>query len=271
MSSTAVVTEPNIETEYPICEHVRDNGLRCGSPALRGRHFCFHHSRAHAPGPRLGHRHYRSPLPETIESLQILIQQVTETLGSGPITEKAAGKLLYAVQLSTNLLKMQTAAQLSARQPKTQNPQPSTTAVACDEADPTVPRSSDHQIVRSPNNDVVTEISEAMLQVLAPPQEDPELADPDRPRMAASVPIEPHVFSRITGQLMTDEQIRELRPVLLTGDEDPGYEEAIRLMNAHSDACSELEELGMSTQHPRLRKWFPKVSLKRYIEPTRKS
>jgi hypothetical protein len=31
----------------PICRHVRYNGIRCGSPALRQNHFCYYHHTFH--------------------------------------------------------------------------------------------------------------------------------------------------------------------------------------------------------------------------------
>ncbi|HYL13004.1 MAG TPA: hypothetical protein VEV41_08205 [Terriglobales bacterium] len=30
---------------FPICEHIKNDGIRCGSPALRGRSFCYFHKR----------------------------------------------------------------------------------------------------------------------------------------------------------------------------------------------------------------------------------
>jgi hypothetical protein len=57
---------------------------------------------------------------------------------------------------------------------------------------------------------------------------------------------------------MTEAQIAEIRPALMTGTEEPGYVEALKQITAHYDAVRELHSLGMSTQHPRLRKWFPK-------------
>jgi hypothetical protein len=89
-----------------ICQHIKDDGFRCGTPAVKGRPFCYYHGRAHAHTPRIGERGYRAPLVETVESLQLIVTQVTEALGAGRITDKTAGKLLYAVQISSQLLKI---------------------------------------------------------------------------------------------------------------------------------------------------------------------
>ena len=97
---------PKSKPHVPICQHIKDNNIRCGTPAIKGRPFCYYHNRAHAHTPRIGERGYRAPLVETVESLQLLVTQVTEAIGSGRITDKTAGKLLYAVQIATGLLKM---------------------------------------------------------------------------------------------------------------------------------------------------------------------
>ena len=37
-----------------ICEHIKDNGSTCGSPALTGYSFCFFHQRLRQPRHRPG-------------------------------------------------------------------------------------------------------------------------------------------------------------------------------------------------------------------------
>jgi len=198
MATAAVITDT--ETVKPekktvaICEHIKDDGHRCGTPAIRGRHFCYYHSRAHAPGPRIGQRGYRAPLLETIESLNILIMQTNEALGSGRITDKVAGKLLYSVQLATNLLKLaESAKNESKKKPQgvqgVPGPFPPLERAGSDAmeevgAPSSSPSFGDRVGKESVNNSVtdeldqpVTEITPAMEAVLAPPTEpepDPE-------------------------------------------------------------------------------------------------
>lgn len=31
-------------TPMPLCTHIKTNGIRCGSPAVKGTSLCFHHS-----------------------------------------------------------------------------------------------------------------------------------------------------------------------------------------------------------------------------------
>jgi hypothetical protein len=30
--------------DLPICEHIKPGGARCGSPAVRGHKYCYHHA-----------------------------------------------------------------------------------------------------------------------------------------------------------------------------------------------------------------------------------
>jgi len=190
MSTAAVPTPDLIQKPQPvvaICEHIRDNGRRCGTPAIRGFHFCYHHSRAHAPAGRVGERGYRAPLPETMESLQLQLQQITEALGSGRITHQTAGKLLYAVQLSANLLKMKLR---SSDQPLGAPFKPSVglsgVVDSVEEGAPFKPSVGLSGVVAGStdpdSSDSVTEIPPSMCESLTPrPLSEEEQRNPDRP------------------------------------------------------------------------------------------
>ena len=91
---------------FPICEHIKDNGLRCGSPAIRGRHFCYFHSRAHQPPVRIGDSAYRSPIVESTEALQIAVSHVLQALAMGDLPPKMANSMFYGLHLATKVLRM---------------------------------------------------------------------------------------------------------------------------------------------------------------------
>src|SRR5271154_4373713 len=38
------ITEPADASPYPVCEHIKPGGKRCGSPALKGGKLCFYHT-----------------------------------------------------------------------------------------------------------------------------------------------------------------------------------------------------------------------------------
>ena len=52
-------------SSYPICEHIKPDGRRCGSPALRGAHFCFYDNNVYRRLPQVNFAMYLSdPQPE---------------------------------------------------------------------------------------------------------------------------------------------------------------------------------------------------------------
>jgi len=53
-----------------ICRHIRTNGLRCGSPTLRERPYCFHHEHAHRHARSLVHKLDPNVPPSIIHSMQ---------------------------------------------------------------------------------------------------------------------------------------------------------------------------------------------------------
>ncbi len=98
------------------CEHVKANGHFCGSPALRGRNYCFFH--IIDIGRRLRQKRYfdhglqappiELPLLEDAASIQLALVQVTDALLKGTLDRKTAGLVLYSLQTaSANLRNMQ--------------------------------------------------------------------------------------------------------------------------------------------------------------------
>ena len=105
------------------CEHVKANGHFCGSPAMRGRNYCFFH--IIDIGRRLRAERYAAhglqappielPLLEDAASIQLALTQVTEALLKGTLDHKTAGLVLYSLQTaSCNLRTMQKEAEADA-------------------------------------------------------------------------------------------------------------------------------------------------------------
>jgi hypothetical protein len=93
---------------FELCRHVKSNGRRCESPALRKQQWCFFHERLHTR-----HRYIReskATLPDTPlripsledpESIQIGISLVVEALATGRIDDKRASVLLRGLQAAS--------------------------------------------------------------------------------------------------------------------------------------------------------------------------
>ena len=84
--------------EPPQCQHIKDNGLRCGSPALRGQAFCYHHQRIHHPRFRPGQKGYIVPALETPEAVTLAFRQIAQAAHDGTLALPVARLMLNAVR-----------------------------------------------------------------------------------------------------------------------------------------------------------------------------
>lgn len=91
-----------------LCTHYFLDGHKCGSPALRGEHFCyFHHPRRRPTSNRYerqSRRGFTLPAPRTLGELQTAIGTVTERLAANKIDVHRASLLLYSLQLASRNL-----------------------------------------------------------------------------------------------------------------------------------------------------------------------
>jgi hypothetical protein len=118
--------------QYETCRHVKEDGIYCGSPALQDRKYCHHHLIAR--GRRLRRARalreqvpYRMELPalEDLTAVQVALSEIVQALGSGQLDHRAAGKMLYAIQQTTSVIKVRVkfeAAQSRAAQQTAEKP-----------------------------------------------------------------------------------------------------------------------------------------------------
>ena len=97
-SSTASNQQLATSSQVPRCQHIKADGLRCGSPAMNHGAFCFFHTDV-----RLRRRHKRIPLPivEDANSVQLALNQIAARIMDESIDLKRSGQLLYFLQLSS--------------------------------------------------------------------------------------------------------------------------------------------------------------------------
>ena len=100
------------------CKHVKSNGEFCGSPALRGRSYCYfhltnigrrlragrNHARAQAKSPENAVVPLNLPPFEDADSIQISLMQVVDALLHNRIDSRRAGLVLYALQTASSNL-----------------------------------------------------------------------------------------------------------------------------------------------------------------------
>ncbi len=88
------------------CQHIKPGGGRCGSPALRGKRFCYFHHVARRQHP---HRVARAPLlpdwaiVEDPRSALAAINQVLQGLADGSLDTHTAGIILFGLQTAMNM------------------------------------------------------------------------------------------------------------------------------------------------------------------------
>ncbi len=197
-----------------ICRHIKDDGLRCGTPALNGRNFCYHHYRAHHPGARIGTRRYRMPLLDSVASLQIALAHTLQALVTGELTPKQANSVMYGISLGSNLLRL---------------------------AKP---------LTDAEQQQVVTEIPAEMEEVLVGP-EDPEAAPenqiPEVPeQLVNAVRVTQDEVKRLRQNLLTPDEFRRCQETVRTFTRnDPEYYTAVNRICDHDSSYQRLRQLGV--------------------------
>ncbi|MGD0479667.1 MAG: hypothetical protein ABSA42_05815 [Terracidiphilus sp.] len=97
---------------YMECRHIKSNGCKCKSPALRDKPYCYFHMRLHrmihaakaesaaAPGAALDAT-IEIPVMEDRTAVQFALTQVLQGLGAKRLEPRRAGQLLYGLQIAS--------------------------------------------------------------------------------------------------------------------------------------------------------------------------
>lgn len=87
------------------CQHVRENGIFCQSPAMHRRNYCHFHMRVIGrrmamAKARAHNEHWKLTLPplEDIHSVQVALMHVLDAIADDRIDNRRAGLLLYGLQ-----------------------------------------------------------------------------------------------------------------------------------------------------------------------------
>ncbi len=101
---------PSYPESIRLCQHIKINGTKCGSPAMRRQKFCYYHKQSRQKRLEINaniHRERKKltlPLLEDANSIQLGIVQVARLLMTQQIDHPTASLLLYALRMaSTNL------------------------------------------------------------------------------------------------------------------------------------------------------------------------
>ncbi len=108
------------------CRHIGPEDRRCGSPAMRGERFCYHHHETRRPVAHLRQRRARQasfsiPVPNSRAEIQHAIGDIMLRIANNDIDLRRAGLLLYALQTANSNL---TEHQRQSAQPKPSHAEP---------------------------------------------------------------------------------------------------------------------------------------------------
>ena len=95
--------------EIPQCCHIKQNGVCCGSPALRGHDFCYYHQnrreqrrRQFAEKPyALGRAAFDLPTLEDINAIQVALEETIRAVLEDRIELKRAAQVLWGLQVAS--------------------------------------------------------------------------------------------------------------------------------------------------------------------------
>lgn len=91
---------------YMICRHIKTNGLRCESPALKGTQFCYYHSKVHTVGaePHLKYGPLQLPAPEDSAAIQLSVARINDAIVNGRLDLKKATAIFYGIQIAAQFI-----------------------------------------------------------------------------------------------------------------------------------------------------------------------
>jgi hypothetical protein len=93
------------------CDHLKEDGVFCGSPALKGRKYCYFHLNLRGRRLKAARARRRGdnpalnvPFPEDMHAVQIALGEILWALAEDRVDTKRAGLMLYTLQqAATNL------------------------------------------------------------------------------------------------------------------------------------------------------------------------
>src|SRR4051812_34243684 len=82
------------------CEHIRDTGLRCMSPSMRDRDFCYYHRRLHDTSVLPGDSAYVMPALESEQAIQLATTHILRAMLKGKMDRRDAATMFAGIRLA---------------------------------------------------------------------------------------------------------------------------------------------------------------------------
>jgi outer membrane murein-binding lipoprotein Lpp len=92
---------------YPECRHIMPRGVKCQSPALKGKFYCYYHEKLHTytqDGTRVDRSPLCLPSIEDARGIQLALMQIMGSIATRRLDPREGGSLLYGLQLALQAL-----------------------------------------------------------------------------------------------------------------------------------------------------------------------
>ena len=89
---------------FMACRHIKTNGLRCESPALKGGQFCYYHSKTHTLGAEGKFGPLQLPPPEDSAAIQLSVARINDAILTGRLDLKMAAALFTGLKIVSRFI-----------------------------------------------------------------------------------------------------------------------------------------------------------------------
>jgi hypothetical protein len=89
---------------FMACRHIKTNGLRCESPALKGRHFCYYHSKTHTVDADVRFGPLQLPPPEDPAAIQLSVARINDAILTGRLDLNKAASLFTGLRIASRFI-----------------------------------------------------------------------------------------------------------------------------------------------------------------------
>jgi hypothetical protein len=92
---------------YMECRHIKVNGLRCQSPALKSGHFCYYHAKLRMAGsePELKFGPLQLPAPDDAAAIQLSVARINQAILDGRLDLAKAAALFTGLRIASRFIR----------------------------------------------------------------------------------------------------------------------------------------------------------------------
>jgi len=89
---------------HMACRHIKVNGLRCKSPALKGGQFCYYHSKTRTVEVDVKFGPLRLPTPEDPAAVQLSVARINQAILCGHLDLRKAESLFTGLRIAARFI-----------------------------------------------------------------------------------------------------------------------------------------------------------------------